>query len=289
MGLFIFALLAKSDVLQRASLVMFFLVTAITVPTYLSGSSAAEILRQQGVSAPLISAHENAAFIGSIFMGITGFVAWLGLWRWRYIGRLSGATGLVILLLSLITFGLMSRASTLGGEIRHPEILSAAEGDPPAAAAKGPVDSIQWMMNHDTWAVPICQSIHLMGLTIIFLVVLLVNLRMLGLAKSISLMGLYSLLPLGIVGFGINLLTGMFLFIATTNQYTTNQAFFFKIVFILAGAFNLLYFMLVDRVWAIEAGDDAPMMEKFVAGSALFIWVGVLFWGQMLTFLGNAF
>jgi uncharacterized membrane protein len=291
MGLFIFALLAKSEVLQRASLVIFFLIAAISIPTYISGNSAAEILRKQGVSVNLITAHEDAAFIGSVFMGITGFVAWIGLWRWRYIARLSGGTALVVLLLSLITFGLMTRASNLGGKIRHPEIRSAAEAGAATAAPsdRGLVASIGSELNDHFWALPICQSVHLVGLSIIFLVVLLVNLRILGVAKGISLMGLYSLLPLGIVGFGINLLTGMFLFIASTDQFTTNIAFFWKIGFILAGAFNLLYFMLVDRVWTIEAGDDAPITEKLVAGSALFVWVAVLFCGQMLTFLGNAF
>jgi hypothetical protein len=30
-------------------------------------------------------------------------------------------------------------------------------------------------------------------------------------------------------------------------------------------------------------------MTKAVAGAALFLWVGVMFWGSMLPFIGNAF
>ena len=36
-------------------------------------------------------------------------------------------------------------------------------------------------------------------------------------------------------------------------------------------------------------GDDAPLRAKVVAASAIFLWLGVLFCGHMLPFIGNAF
>jgi len=56
-------------------------------------------------------------------------------------------------------------------------------------------------------------------------VVLAVDLRMLGFMKSVSFATLHRLLPWGILGFGINVLTGMLFFVGAPEQYTTNTSF----------------------------------------------------------------
>ena len=56
------------------------------------------------------------------FMLLTGAFAWLGLWQFRRLARIPNWNLAVILVLTLVSFGLMARASNLGGEIRHAEI-----------------------------------------------------------------------------------------------------------------------------------------------------------------------
>ena len=56
----------------------------------------------------------------------------------------------------------------------------------------------------------------------------------------------------------------------------------------LAGA-NALYFTLFDEAWVLKPGDDAPFTAKVVAVSAIALWLGVLYFGSMLPFLGNSF
>ena len=53
-------------------------------------------------------------------------------------------------------------------------------------------------------------------------------------------------------------------------------------------ALNVLYFMLLDEPWTVGAEDEAPFGAKVMAASAIFLWIGVLFFGHMLPFLGNA-
>ena len=108
-------------------------------------------------------------------------------------------------------------------------------------------------------------------------------------AKKFSFAALYQLLPLGILGFSMNLVTGMLFFIASPEQYVKNVSFHWKILFVMLAGINALYFMLVEEPWAIGPGDDAPAFAKFAAASAIFLWVGVLFFGHMLPFLGNSF
>src|SRR5215471_21701910 len=89
LALLLVGLVGKSEDLKKASLVIFFLIAAITIPTYMSGSAAQEILKtRDDVSQNLIREHEDAALFGFLFIEITGFVAWLGLWQFRLIKRM---------------------------------------------------------------------------------------------------------------------------------------------------------------------------------------------------------
>ena len=136
---------------------------------------------------------------------------------------------------------------------------------------------------------PVCETLHFIGLSLLLGVVLLVDLRMLGVMRNVSFATLHRLLPWGILGFGVNVMTGMMFFIAAPEQYTQNGAFHWKIAFVLIAGANALYFTMFDETWTLGPQDDAPLTAKFAAVSALFLWVAVMFCGSMLPFLGNAF
>ena len=59
--------------------------------------------------------------------------------------------------------------------------------------------------------------------------------------------------------------------------------------FLMVAGAELLYLTVFDKLWALESGDDAPLLDKVIAGSAIGAWVGVIYAGRMLPFLGNAF
>jgi hypothetical protein len=301
LGIFLVSLIGKNEELKRTSLVVFFLIAAVAIPTYLSGNAALETLCNgtkecpPGVSLHIVREHEDAALWGFIFMELTGFVAWIGLWQFRLLSRAPRWNVAAVLLLSIFTFAVMARAANLGGEIRHPEIVSASEAPaPPAPVADeetvtGSVRSLGSYVTAHTWVWPASETLHFVGLSVLFTVLLLLDLRMLGMAKGMSFAALYQLLPVGMLGFALNLVTGMTFFIAAPEQYTKNPMFYWKILFVILGAINILYFMLLDEPWGVKEGDDAPVTAKFAAASALVVWVGVLFFGHMLPFLGNAF
>src|ERR1022692_4692214 len=127
-GLFLLALIMKSDDLKLASLVVLLGIALLAIPTYMSGNGAQDAIKSlPGVSKSLIAAHEGAALLAIAFMEVLGAFAWLGLWQFRRLTYIPNWNLTVILLLTLVTFGLMTRASNIGGEIRHAEIR-AAEG-----------------------------------------------------------------------------------------------------------------------------------------------------------------
>src|SRR5262245_39305080 len=283
----------KSQELTRVSLIVVFVMALLAIPTYFSGNAAhAAIKDRLDISTALIRAHESAALAALLCMDLSGLCGWLDLWRSR---RTSGRRSLsltAVLVLAVVTFGLMARAANMGGEIRHPEILPAEATIKGAIVDAGSLNiagSVQGFVNDHRWVWPACETLHFVGLCLLFTVVLMVDLRMLGMAKKLSFASLYQLLPVGMMGFGINLFTGTMFFVAAPDMYTTNVAFFWKILLVVLAGLNVLYFILFDEPWNIGSQDDAPLTAKFVAFSALFLWLGVLYYGHMLPFIGNSF
>src|ERR1700681_1296223 len=145
LGLYVVAILAKSDHLKSASLVIFFGIALLSIPTFATGSSARLALaKTPEVSTAVIDTHETAAFEALGFMELTGALAWLGLWQYRRLSRLPLGTMSAVLVAGVVTFGLMARAANIGGEIRHPEIrtntapVETATANPPLASVAEP-------------------------------------------------------------------------------------------------------------------------------------------------------
>ena len=291
LGLFITALGARSDDLKRASLGIFFFIALLSIPTFVTGTAAELALSHTaGVSKSTIETHETAAFEALWFMELTGALAWLGLWQYRRWSRLPRGTLTAVLVAGLVSFGLMARAAIIGGEIRHPEIRTGpapvenAAGDPPLARVIG-----DGMVNLK-WGWPASETVHFIGLSLLFGVVLFVDLRMLGFMKSIPYSVLHRLLPWGVLGFGVNVVTGMLFFIgAPPDFYVTNPTFFWKLALILVAGANAIYFTVFEQPWTLGAGDTPPVTAKVAAASGILLWTGVIFCGQMLPFFGHSF
>jgi uncharacterized membrane protein len=187
--LYVAGLYANSDHVKQAALVVFVGIALITIPTYCTGNAAAERLcipvqndptacAEKGLSRTLIEAHEGAAYLSLAFMIVTGGFAWLGLWQYRRIFRIARWNSAIILILSLVTLALVSRAANLGGEIRHPEIqltqdLAPATGEPLGRLVGNFIRDTPW-----TWVT--CETLHFVGLSLLIGVLLLINARTLG-------------------------------------------------------------------------------------------------------------
>jgi hypothetical protein len=286
-GLFVLALITNSDELKRASLVVLLGIALISIPTYMSGNGAQERLKTDpGLSQSLIETHEGVAFEGIAFMEVTGAFAWLGLWQIRRLARIPKWNLALILVLTLVTLGLMTRAANIGGEIRHAEIRAGDGTVTPEGSLARRVGSF---VTETPWMWPTCETLHFIGLTLLLGVVLLVDLRVLGVVKGVSFASLHRLLPWAAFGFGVNVVTGMLFFVGMPVQYTGNPAFYWKLALVMLAGLNAVYFTVLEEPWALGPGEDAPLTAKVAAASAMILWVGVMYFGSMLPFLGNAF
>ena len=143
-----------------------------------------------------------------------------------------------------------------------------------------------------SWIWPTCETLHFVGLALLFGNVGLLDLRMLGAVKQLPVAPLTRLVRWGVLGFVLNLLTGIVFFVGAPSQYVNNIAFQYKLLFIALAGANLVVFNLsgvARRVGLLGPGDDAPASAKVIAATSLFLWIGVMFWGRMLPFIGNSF
>ena len=173
LGLFLSAIAAKSDDLKRASLVIFFGIALLSIPTFATGTAAELALsKNPEVSKAAIEAHETAAFEALGVMELTGALAWLGLWQYRRLSRVPQGTLAAVLLAGLVTFGLMARAANIGGEIRHPEIRTGPDltegltGPPRKPRRHNRLrESSETRMVNLKWGWPASETVHFIGLS----------------------------------------------------------------------------------------------------------------------------
>jgi uncharacterized membrane-anchored protein len=150
---------------------------------------------------------------------------------------------------------------------------------------------LSWFVTQYGWVWPISETLHFCGLTVLAGTVGLFDLRVLGLAKGIAPAALHATLPWGLAGFLVSVVTGVMFISGAPDQYFYNDAFKFKVVFLILMGLNagFFYWREFDRVRALGPHDDAPRSAKVVAAASLAILVAVICFGRMLTFFRPAF
>jgi hypothetical protein len=158
----------------------------------------------------------------------------------------------------------------------------------------GALLDIPWLaafVNDYDWVWPICEMFHFIGMALLIGTVGLLDIRILGFAKGLPIASLEKLIPLGILGFVFNVVTG-FIFVAGNigggpMAYLGNLAFQIKMILILIAGVNLLayYFMGIQRAAeGVSASGDAATSAKVVAIVSLVSWFGVIYFGRMIMY-----
>lgn len=139
---------------------------------------------------------------------------------------------------------------------------------------------------HSRYGWPVCESVHFIGLSMLVGVIGTFDLRLLGMAKMIPLAALHRMVPWGVMGYGLNVLTGSMFLTTEPNQYIYNPAFHFKMLFMGIAGLNILVFYtaMFRRIRTLGPGDQAPRLARIIGGVSLCMWVGVIICGRLLTF-----
>ena len=138
------------------------------------------------------------------------------------------------------------------------------------------------------FAFPLIESTHVIGLTLVFGTIAIVDLRLLGLASTNrSFQRLANdTLKWTWVAFVLTAVTGTLMFITNASVYFHNTYFRVKIALLFLAAFNMLVFEVTSRraVSQWDRDASAPPLGRAVAAVSLVIWIGVIVTGRMIGF-----
>lgn len=122
-----YGLWVKSDQTKNAAYFVFIISAIGAGIAYLTGEGAEEAVEKiQGVSENMIGLHEDAAMYALVSLILLGIMSIVALLASRFRTSLVNSMSIVVLILSLVSFGLVARTGYLGGQIRHTEIASGA-------------------------------------------------------------------------------------------------------------------------------------------------------------------
>ena len=123
--LLLVAFVRKSEELKKVTLGLFVLIALLTIPVYLTGDPAAEMVENiPTVSKVMIGRHEDAALFSLIAVEVTGVIALAGLLVFNRKKGLGNLLALLTLAFSVVAGGVVAWTANLGGQIRHTEIRS---------------------------------------------------------------------------------------------------------------------------------------------------------------------
>jgi hypothetical protein len=278
------AIYTKNDGLKKFTFLFLVLIAMAVLPTYITGAEAQRDVRgRPAVSRPMIQVHQNAAMVTLVLMTMTGTFAWFGLWEFRRFSRAGSLTTMATLVTIALGVAAILYTGSLGGKISHPEIRDGM--DAAVSDASGWREPIELAISDRAWAWPAAETLHFLGMALLFGVSLLLMMRMLGAMKSIPFSGIHRLLPLGIIGFTINVLTGMLFFVASPGLYLSKNSFHIKMVCIILATAPLLYFTLSDTPWRTGSNERASAGSKLAAIGIFGLLVAVIIYGRYLPFL----
>ncbi len=130
------------------------------------------------------------------------------------------------------------------------------------------------------WAYPALEALHIVGIALLLGNLVLLELRVWGLAPALPLAPLARLaLGLSLTGFGLLLLSGSLMFASQPAELLANRAFTLKLGLILLAGTNAAWFHARGGL------ENVDRMARAQTVVSLGLWLGVIICGRWIAYL----
>ncbi len=149
----------------------------------------------------------------------------------------------------------------------------------------GQTTGIYEFMN-SPWGWPTIESIHFLGLSLLIGTVGVFDLRMLGIGRGVAYADLHKLVSIGIICYGLNVITGTMFLVSAPDQYVFNPAFQLKLLFMLIAGINVIWFYraTLAEVRATAANLAVSQRAKAIGIISLLCWTLIIVCGRLITY-----
>jgi uncharacterized membrane protein len=136
---------------------------------------------------------------------------------------------------------------------------------------------------------PALESVHVIGIALVFGTIAVVDLRLLGIAshRRSALRLIEELLPYTWVAFAACLITGLLMFVSNATTYAQNSVFWWKMGVLLLAGLNMGIFHLgaYRRINEWDTTLPPPGPARLAGFSSLTLWVSVICLGRWIGFV----
>jgi len=135
---------------------------------------------------------------------------------------------------------------------------------------------------------PLIESVHVVSICLVVGSILVIDLRLLGLASLNRPVGRITnaILPLTWSAFAVAAASGLLLFISNATKYLENGYFVAKVLLICAAGLNMVVFHGISAKdlprWENEAA--LPLPARLAGGLSILLWVAVVTCGRWIGF-----
>ncbi len=140
----------------------------------------------------------------------------------------------------------------------------------------------------NAWAYPTVETLHLVLIALLFGSIVVVDLRVLGLTKSLPVRALARhALPWTMLAFLGAAATGSLLFIAHAADLIGNRVLIFKLILISLAGVNAAMFHTGPyvRVAEWDVAQSAPASARAMAGASIALWIAVIACGRWIAYV----
>lgn len=148
--------------------------------------------------------------------------------------------------------------------------------------------SLSVFLRESTWAYPILEIAHIIGIALVFGSILAYDLRVLGRHRSLPLDTLgRHLLPWVWTGFVLNATSGLLLFVSNPVEFAANPALQYKLALIALAGLNAAYFQwrIAPAIPAWNIGTPAPVTARLSALLSIGLWISVIAAGRLMAYV----
>jgi hypothetical protein len=144
------------------------------------------------------------------------------------------------------------------------------------------------VLRQSNWAFPVLDTIHTLGIVLVAGAIMLVDLRLLGLAlRGVPVAQLVGrIVPATLWGFGLMVASGGLLFTSEAVKMYHSPAFRIKLILLALAGLNALVFhrTIYRDVANWDAGSVAPARARLAGLLSLIFWIAIIAAGRAIAY-----